>query len=135
MGCSLHISVTEAPEELFSDAGIMKWAIESVWKRKYMGTEEEAFAHYKEQVKQGYFQSWDWYYDYMTDVAREVLSDIQELVNSYRYDDSDSRIDYFNTNFYHHLNIGRWDKPLKIVPKRERIQTNKGPEKAKRITA
>jgi hypothetical protein len=134
MGCSLHISVTEAPAELFNDAGIMKLAIVSVWKRHFNGSEEEAFTHYKKELSCGYIQTWDWYYDYMTDVARNVLSDVEALVNSYRYNDSDSQIDYFDTNFYPHFSIGKWDKPLKIVPKRERIQTNKGPEKARRIT-
>jgi hypothetical protein len=91
--------------------------------------------HFTEKVASGYVQNWDWYYEWMTNRAAAVLQDVQELVNSYRFDDSDGRIDYFNTNFYADFNIGKWDKPFKIVPKRERIQTNKGPEKAKRITA
>jgi len=31
-------------------------------------------------------------------------------------DDSDGMIDYFHTNFYISLNIGSWDKDIKIVP-------------------
>jgi hypothetical protein len=27
------------------------------------------------------------------------------------YDKSDTQVDYFNTAFYLHLNIGQWDKP------------------------
>ena len=134
-GCSIYVSVMEAPSELFDDEGIRRWATEHVLKRRFKGTEEEAFAHYKADTSRGYFQNWDWYYDYMTDRARETLSDMQELVCSYRYDDSDGQIDYFSTNFYTHFNIGKWDKPLRIVPKAERIQTGKGAKGARRISA
>lgn len=45
----------------------------------------------------------------------EVLKDINNLVNSYNYDDSDSMIDYFDTNFYVDFNIGKSGKPAKLV--------------------
>jgi len=38
-----------------------------------------------------------------------------EIVKTYNYNDSDSQIDYFNTNFYLHLSIGRWDKPYCVT--------------------
>jgi hypothetical protein len=131
----LYVSLMEAPENIFSKDGIQKWIRDEMLKRRK--TVEEAVAYCEALVNGGhiYIQNWDWYYGYMTDRAREVLSDIQELVNSYRFDDSDARFDYFSTNFYPNFYIGKWDKPFKVIPKRERIQTNKGPEKAKRITA
>lgn len=45
----------------------------------------------------------------------EVLKDVNNLVNSYNYDDSDAMIDYFDTNFYVHINIGKSGKPAKLV--------------------
>jgi len=134
-GCSITVSVMEAPSELFDDDGIRRWAAHEVRRMGFDGTEEEAFAHFKAKASNGYFQHWGWYYDHMTDRARETLFDMQELVNSYRFDDSDSRIDYFRTNFYTHFEIGKWDKPLRIVPKAERIQTGKGAKGARRISA
>ena len=47
--------------------------------------------------------------------AHECLKKVSKLVESFNYDDSDSQIDYFNTNFYLHLNVGKWDKPFQCV--------------------
>ena len=139
MGCSLYVSVMEGPIALFNDEGIKNWAATSMWRRNYKITGEETLENYekniRERIVEGYFQNWDWYYDYMTEPAKNALNDIHDLVNSYRYDDSDSRIDYFSTNFYHHLEIGKWDKPFKVVQKTSRIQTAHGSKKARRITA
>lgn len=33
----------------------------------------------------------------------------------FNYDDSDSMIDYFSTNFHLHLEIGKWNKPFRKV--------------------
>lgn len=49
--------------------------------------------------------------------AYKVLEDVRQQVDSYRYNDSDAMIDYFDTNFYPHVGVGQWDKPMKIVPK------------------
>ena len=35
-------------------------------------------------------------------------------MNSYNYDDSDGMVDYFNTNFYGYVHIGKWDKPYEV---------------------
>ena len=43
------------------------------------------------------------------------MGEVHSLVNSYNYDDSDGMIDYFDTNFYMHLNVGKWDKPYKQI--------------------
>jgi curved DNA-binding protein CbpA len=44
---------------------------------------------------------------YTEDIQR-IMRDVQEAVNSYRYDDSDGMIDYFCTNFYSHVEVGTW---------------------------
>ena len=40
-----------------------------------------------------------------------VLKDAVSFAQGYNYDDSNSQIDYFNTNFYMHLSVGKWDRP------------------------
>lgn len=47
--------------------------------------------------------------------AYAMLQDVIQFIESYHYDDSDSMIDYFDTNFYYSVNIGTWDKPFKVV--------------------
>ena len=47
--------------------------------------------------------------------AKAMMTDVVEFINSYRYDDSDGMIDYFSTNFYYDVSVGKWDKPFKVV--------------------
>ena len=46
----------------------------------------------------------------ITDYAKSMFKIINRFICSYRYDDSDSSIDYFNTNFYYNLGIGKYGK-------------------------
>ena len=46
----------------------------------------------------------------ITDYAKSMMKIIDKFIRSYRYDDSDSSIDYFDTNFYYNLGIGTWTK-------------------------
>lgn len=42
----------------------------------------------------------------------KIMRDIDTYVKSYRYDDSDGMIDYFDTNFYYFgCSVGKWNKP------------------------
>ncbi|MDR2597279.1 MAG: hypothetical protein LBC76_08180 [Treponema sp.] len=127
-GCSLWITLTEAPENIF-----LEDRIKAHPRREY--SNEDAALLCRQLNASSSIQSWQWYYDWMTDKAQAVLKDIEVLVNSFRYDDSDAMFDYFSTNFYPHFCIGRWNKPLKIVPRMERIQTSKETEGARRISA
>ena len=56
----------------------------------------------------------------ITEAAKTVMIDVYKVMQSYNYDDSDSMIDYFDTNFYISLDVGGWDKPLKIVPRQKK---------------
>lgn len=47
--------------------------------------------------------------------AKAMFADVLRLIKSYHFDDSDGMIDYFNTNFYFHLGVGKWDKSFKVV--------------------
>lgn len=48
----------------------------------------------------------------LSDKAKEVIAKALGIVQSYNFDDSDSQVDYFHTNFYLSCSIGKWDKPF-----------------------
>lgn len=47
---------------------------------------------------------------FLTEKGHNLFKRIIEIVDLYNYNDSDPQTDYFNVNFYLHLNIGKWDK-------------------------
>ena len=49
---------------------------------------------------------------FLTDKAKVMFTSITKFMNGYNYDDSDAMTDYFDTNFYMNLAIGKWDKPF-----------------------
>jgi len=51
----------------------------------------------------------------LTEEGKKLFNRVNDLVNSFNYDDSDSQTDYFNVNFYSSLSIGKWDKPYKQI--------------------
>lgn len=51
----------------------------------------------------------------LTERAREVLTNVNNYIMSYNFDDSDPMTDYFCTNFYLYLGIGRHDRPFEVV--------------------
>lgn len=48
----------------------------------------------------------------LSPAAKTLFKDICAFVQSYNFDYSDSQTDYFHTNFYLNLEIGRWNKPF-----------------------
>ena len=57
-----------------------------------------------------------WLDDHYTGDALQVLKDCRDALQAAGYyDRSDAQIDYFDTAYYMHLNIGAWDKPYKIT--------------------
>ena len=47
-----------------------------------------------------------------TNTIKEIMETVDTFVKSYRYDDSDGMIDYFDTNFYYFgVKVGKWNKP------------------------
>ena len=50
----------------------------------------------------------------LTAKAKRIMHEAIDLIQSYNYDDSDGMIDYFDTNFYFHPTIGKYDKPFQI---------------------
>lgn len=48
----------------------------------------------------------------LSTAAKALFKDICAFVQSYNFDYSDSQTDYFHTNFYLNLEIGKWNKPF-----------------------
>jgi len=56
-----------------------------------------------------------WFEDHFTDHAQRVIGECVEALKSANYyDKSDAMIDYFDTAYYYHLNVGSWDKPYEL---------------------
>lgn len=55
---------------------------------------------------------------YLSDYGKEVVGSLNKNLNSYNYDDSDGMVDYFDTNFYGGVQIGKWDKPFVVEDKK-----------------
>jgi hypothetical protein len=53
-----------------------------------------------------------WYKDHFTGQARAALSEIvPAMYSADYYDNSDAQVDYFDTAYYVHVNVGKWNKP------------------------
>jgi hypothetical protein len=57
-----------------------------------------------------------WIEDNFTGVAKEfLLKAVDALKSAGYYNNSDAMIDYFDTAYYYHINVGQWDKPYELV--------------------
>lgn len=107
------------------DIALMEYPIELL-NEALTENKKEAYTQYllkREHQLNHYCISKD---DWINPIILEVLEDINNLLNSYRYDDSNAMIDYFDTNFYPSISIGKWNKPAKFVERTARINTSKG---------
>jgi len=48
----------------------------------------------------------------LTAEGQKMFQAIKDFTDKYNWDNSDSMTDYFDVNFYLHLNVGLWDKPF-----------------------
>ncbi|MCI9976483.1 hypothetical protein JY742_10160 [Clostridioides difficile] len=104
-GSSISVSLMEAPSNIFNE-GLEKDYIQ--------------INHYNISSD-----------DRLNSIGKSVLNDVYSQLQSYNYDDSDAMIDYFDTNFYIDINVGKWDKAFKVVEKTSRIKNSYGTEKEK----
>ena len=53
-----------------------------------------------------------WLDDHYDGIALKALKEIkQALLSADYYDESNAQIDYFDTAYYYHIHVGKWDKP------------------------
>jgi len=57
-----------------------------------------------------------WYQDHFSGIAKKALSEIlPAMYSADYYDNSDAQVDYFDTAYYVHVKIGKWNKPYQVV--------------------
>lgn len=48
--------------------------------------------------------------------AAQCLKELKEAMNIGNHDNSEPMTDYFDVGWYISINIGKWDKPYKLIP-------------------
>jgi hypothetical protein len=51
-----------------------------------------------------------------TGAALAFLAEVMPALNDGNWDKSDIQTDYFNVGWYVRVNVGRWNKPYRVVP-------------------
>ena len=117
-GQSLHLSLMKSDKQIkqttLSDDAIYNYS--SLWNsytpeqlRHMQGKEYHQLNHHVEEEynpdvwNNGVF---------LTEYGHAVVGRIVKIANQYNWDNSDSMIDYFDVNFYVHLNLGTYEKPF-----------------------
>ncbi|MCP3684446.1 MAG: hypothetical protein GY861_17340 [bacterium] len=49
---------------------------------------------------------------FLTEAGHKALRRMVEISREYNYDNSDPQSDYFDVNYYLHIQLGKWDKPF-----------------------
>lgn len=47
---------------------------------------------------------------FLTKAGHSAVKEINEIIQKYHWDKSDPMTDYFHTNFYYHIGLGKWNK-------------------------
>lgn len=56
-----------------------------------------------------------YYKDSFSGDALEYLKEVNEVLNTDNYDNSDSQTDYFNVGHYVDIKVGNWEKPYEFT--------------------
>lgn len=115
MGQSLHISLMEAPFKAIICDRVREWdGRQAIYVKKPNENNHAQISQYNfgsdYETEKGVISG-----TLLTKQAWECIKRASELASNFNFDDSDGMIDYFHTNFYLHLNIGKWDKPFKKI--------------------
>jgi len=119
MGSSIHISLmkanfkvkqdfSEIPEQAvlrFTDQLRTKKQLEEMQKENYhqLNQYQLRTEHNPSEWCNGVF---------LTEKGHDLLKRVVEISDQYHFDESDIQTDYFNVNYYLHLNLGKWNKPF-----------------------
>ena len=89
------------------------------WGASWENQVEQSIENYKRTTTEKKYEQINQYYIsdsfYLTEEAKVVFKKVMSVLNSYNFNDSDSQIDYFHTNFYSNISIGKWDKPFQLI--------------------
>lgn len=56
-----------------------------------------------------------WIEDHYSGVARDCLVELRSAMNKGNHDNSDAMTDYFDVGWYTDINIGKYEKPYKLI--------------------
>ena len=115
-GSSINIHLMKAPFEAFKEPN----AEEIPHHDKRVRGEEQLIKNWKRYKEDGHKQINHHHLDndyLLTKEAKEVLKTLTDLATCYNYDDSDAQRDYFDTNFYLHMRVGKYDRPFENTSK------------------
>ena len=122
----LHVDLLESPIEIYKTFDEL--------------TDDDKLRLIKKAESNGYFHLTSWndselqeeleriwaehgnFYKCLNNVTDHVISDVDNFVKSYNYDDSDAMIDYFDNNFYYFGCAQNNGMDIKIVPKTARVK-------------
>ena len=108
---AIDLILISAPYEIFEKPDIEK--IPNNWH----GTKEDTLVYWQKSIEKGQHNVNQYYIDndcFLNEKGKEIMHFLNNCATAYNYDDSDSQTDYFDTNFYYSLAIGKWDKPFTI---------------------
>lgn len=111
-GRSISIALMEAPFKVFDTPN------EDLIRNDCYGTIYEKMERWKYVVDKGHHEINQYHLKddyYLTPEGNDVCKKMLEIAQDFNYDDSDSMMDYFSTNFYLHASIGKWDKPFNLI--------------------
>ena len=107
---SLQISLLSGPVSPFATPDITKMQGED-----FRFGEEYFMNNWNRVIEKGYHGVNHYYIDsskFLTEEAKVMFKDIVKFIQSFNYDDSEAMTDYFDTNFYLNVQIGKWDRPF-----------------------
>jgi len=109
---AIELSLMVAPFEVFE-----KPDIEKAQFTRSIHTPEECVRYWQMVIDKGHHTVNEYYINEdicLNARGKEIMQFLKDCTLVYNYDDSDAQTDYFNTNFYITLSIGKWDKPFII---------------------
>lgn len=59
----------------------------------------------------------------LTPYGKELVGRIAGTLRSYNYNDSNAQIDYFDRNFFDRVEVGKYDKPFRVVEPKKKAET------------
>lgn len=112
------------------DLNACKWSIRSKWgmiaDSLYISLMAAPFDPFTEEYKTRHEYRYERGYsehgtvkDYTSPEAYKLMMKVKTFVIQYIHDDSDGMIDYYDRNIYDHYEIGQYDKPFKMIEKKE----------------
>lgn len=98
-------NMAEIPEDINPEINYTRSQIENMQGKKYqqLNTYQLRDEYNPESWCNGVF---------LTEAGHNDLMKIVEIAKKEHWDESDISVDYFHTNFYFHISLGKWDKDL-----------------------